>query len=151
MHMSVHDSQELLSPGERIAEGILSLLDEPDGSDKRWRAPIFRQLPKRFAENAAHDYKETYIFDGRHHANLGLLEAYGTITRNSIPLNASDDDLKDLAKNIVKEMREISRIYLKLEHAVPRMLQRAQKYEINLSSLENRNTTITGIYTRLTR
>ena len=150
MHTSVHDSQELLSLGERIAECILSLLDEPDGNDKRWRAPIFRQLPKRFAENAAHDYKETYIFEGRHHANLGLLEAYEPITRNSIPLNASDEDLKDLARNIVKEMQEISRIYLKLEHAVPRMLQRAQKYEINLSSLKNRNTTITGIYTRLT-
>lgn len=150
MHTSVHDSQELLSPGERIAEGILSLLDEPDGSDKRWRAPIFRQLPKRFAENAAHDYKETYIFEGRHHANLGLLEAYGPITKSSIALNASDDDLKDLARSIVKNMQGISRIYLKLEHAIPRMLHRAQKYEINLSSLKNRNTTITGIYTRLT-
>ena len=49
MHTSVHQPQELLSPGERIAEGILSFLNEPDCNDKRWRAPIFRQLPKRFA------------------------------------------------------------------------------------------------------
>ena len=103
MHTSIRDSQELLSPSEKIAKNILSLLDEPDGSDKRWRAHIFRQLPKRFAEIAAHDYKETYIFEGRHNANLGLLEAYGTITKNSISLNASDNDLQDLAKNIVKE------------------------------------------------
>ena len=115
MHTSVRDSQGLLSPSERIAEGILSLLDEPDGRDKRWCVPIFRQLPKRFAEIAVHDYKETYISEGRQHANLGLLEAYGQITKNSIPLNASDDDLKDLAKNIVKEMQEISWIYLNLE------------------------------------
>ncbi|MGZ0019158.1 replication endonuclease [Nitrosomonas sp. wSCUT-2] len=151
MHTSVHDSQELLlSPGERIAEGILSLLDEPDGNDKRWRAPIFRQLPKRFAGIVADDYKETYIFDGRQQANLGLLEAYGTITRNSIPLNANDSDLNDLAKNIVKEMQQISRIYQNLEYAVSRMLRRAQKYEVDLSLFEDSNITTTGIYTRLT-
>ncbi|MBV6448201.1 replication endonuclease [Nitrosomonas sp.] len=150
MHTSVRDNQELLSPGECIAEGILSFLDEPDGNDKRWRAPIFRQLPKRFAEKAAHDYKETYIFDGRQSANLDLLEAYGPITKNSIPLNASDDDLEDLARNIVKEMKEVSRIYRNLEYAASRMLHRAQKYQIDLSLFEDPNITITGIYTRLT-
>ena len=144
MHTSVHQPQELLSPGERIAEGILSLLDEPDGNDKRWRAPIFRQLPKRFAGIVAHDYKETYIFDGRQSANLDLLEAYGPITKNSIPLNASDDDLKDLARNIVKEMKEVSRIYRNLEYAASRMLQRAQKYEIDLSLFEEPNITTTA-------
>jgi hypothetical protein len=46
------------------------------------------------------------------------LKAYGPITKNSIPLNASDDDLKDLARNIVKEMQQISRIYRNLEYAV---------------------------------
>ncbi len=143
-------TQGTLSPSERMAESILSLLDEPDGNDKRWRAPIFRQLPKRFARIVAHDYKETYIFDGRQSANHGLLNAYGSITKNSIALNASDDDLKDLAKNIVKEMQQISRIYLKLEHAVSSMLYRTQKYEIDRSSLEDRDITITGIYTRLT-
>ena len=61
MHTSVHDNQELLSPGERIAKSILSLLDEPDGSDKRWRAPIFRQLPKRFAKIVADLYQESEI------------------------------------------------------------------------------------------
>ncbi|MBS0497183.1 MAG: replication endonuclease [Proteobacteria bacterium] len=150
MHTSVHQPQELLSPGERIAEGILSFLDEPDATDKRWRAPIFRQLPKRFSEKAAHDYKETYIFDGRQSANLDLLEAYGPITKNSIPLNASDDDLKDLARNIVKEMKEINRIYRNLEYAASRMLHRAQKYEIDLSLFEDSDITTTGIYTRLT-
>ncbi|SEQ46166.1 hypothetical protein [Nitrosomonas ureae] len=111
MHTSVHQPNELLCPGERVAESILSLLDEPDGNDKRWRAPIFRQLPKRFAKIVAHDYKETYIFDGRQSANHRLLNAYGSITKNSIALNASDDDLKDLAKNIAKEMQQISRIF----------------------------------------
>jgi len=150
MHTSVHQPHELLSPGERIAEGILSFLDEPDGSDQRWRAPIFRQLPKRFAGIVAYDYKETYIFEGRQHANLELLNTYGPIIRNSIPLNASDDDLKDLATNIVKEMQQISRIYRNLEYAISRMLHRAQKYEINLPSPEIPNITTTGIYTRLT-
>lgn len=150
MHTSVHHPHELLSPGERIAESILSLLDEPDGNDKRWRAPIFRQLPKRFAGIVADDYKETYIFEGRQQANFGLLEIYGTITKNSIPLNASDSDLNDLAKNIVKEMQQTSRIYQNLEYAVSRMLHRAQKYEIDLSLFEDPNITTTGIYTRLT-
>ncbi|MGZ0019255.1 replication endonuclease [Nitrosomonas sp. wSCUT-2] len=151
MHTSVHDSQELLlSLGERIAEGILSLLDEPDSNDKRWRAPIFRQLPKRFAGIVADDYKETYIFDGRQQANLGLLEAYGEISRNGIPLNASDGDLRDLARNIVKEMQQINRIYQDLEYAVSSMLKRAKKYEISLPSRDNPNISTRGIYTRLT-
>lgn len=98
MHTSVRNNdQERFTSGERIAESILELLDEPDSSDKQWRAPIFRQLPKRFAKIVAHNYKETYIFEGRQSANSGLLETYGQITRNSIPLNASDDDLQDLA------------------------------------------------------
>jgi len=75
MHTSVRGSQEPPNPSERIAESILELLDEPDGSDKRWRAPIFRRLPERIAENAAYNYKETYIFEGRHDANLHLLGA----------------------------------------------------------------------------
>lgn len=150
MHTSVRDSQELLSSGERIAEGILSLLDEPDDSDQRWRTPIFRQLPKRFTIIVAHDYKESYIFDDRQQADFGLLDAYGPIIKNSIPLNASDNDLKDLAKNIVKEMQQISRIYLKLEDAVASMIHRTEKYEIDRSSLEDRDITTTGIYTRLT-
>lgn len=151
MHTSVRSNgQERFTSGERIAESILELLDEPDSSDKRWRAPIFRQLPKRFAEIVAHDYKETYIFDGRHHANLSLLETYGPISKNSIALNASDDDLKDLAKNIVKEMQQISRIYQNLEYAVSRMLHRAQKYGISLPSQDDPNISTRGIYTRLT-
>ena len=58
MHTSVRSNQVQLTPGEQIAESILSLLDEPDSSDKRWRAPIFQRLPERFAENAAYDYKK---------------------------------------------------------------------------------------------
>lgn len=151
MHTSVRNNdQERFTSGERIAESILELLDEPDSSDKQWRAPIFRQLPKRFAKIVAHDYKETYIFEGRQSANSGLLETYGQITRNSIPLNASDDDLKDLAKNTVKEMQQTSRIYRKLEYAVSRMLHRAKKYEISLPSQDNPHISTRGIYTRLT-
>jgi hypothetical protein len=112
MHTSVHQPHELLSPGERIAEGILSLLDESDNTDKRWRAPIFRRLPKRIAENAAYNYKETYIFEGRHDANLHLLETYGKPNKHSIPLNATDDDLKALSKRIVQEIKDFSNFLL---------------------------------------
>lgn len=150
MHTSVRGSQEPLTSSEHIAESILSLLDEPDSSDKRWRAPIFQRLPERFAENAAHEYKETYIFEGRRTANQSLLKTYGQTHKNSIPLNASDDDLKELARRIVKEMLEISRIYLNLEDAVSSMLQRSQKYTINLPSLDDPNVTVKSIYTRLT-
>ncbi|MBY0483528.1 hypothetical protein [Nitrosomonas sp.] len=84
MHTSVRGSQKLLTPGEQIAESILSLLDEPDSNDKRWCASIFQRLPERFAENAAHDYKETYIFEGRRNAKQGLLKAYGKPSKHSI-------------------------------------------------------------------
>ena len=112
MHTSVRGSQELLTPGEQIAESILSLLDEPDSSDKRWRAPIFQRLPERFAENAAHEYKETYIFEGRRNANLSLLQTYGESTKHSIPLNATDDDLKALSMRIVAGIKDFSNFLL---------------------------------------
>jgi replication gene A protein len=150
MHTSVPSSGEQLTPGELIAEGILELLDEPDASDRHWRAPLFSQLPKRFAKVVAYDYKETYIFEGRRNANLALLEEYGQITANSIPLDANDNDLQALAKRIVREMQSISRIYQNLEHAVSRLLQRAKKYEVNLPALDNPNITLRGLYTRLT-
>jgi len=150
MHTSVRDSGKLLTPGEHIAESILELLDEPDDSDRQWRSPLFSQLPKRFAKATALEYKETYIFEGRRSANIALLEQYGEITTNSISLDATDNDLKELARRIVSEMQSISRIYQNLEHAVPRLLQRAKKYEINLTVLGDPNITITGCYTRLT-
>ncbi|MDR4513653.1 hypothetical protein [Nitrosomonas sp.] len=75
MHTSVRSSGKLLAPSELIAETILELLDEPDASDRYWRAWIFSQLPARFAEEVAYAYKETYIFDGRQKANLSLLDA----------------------------------------------------------------------------
>jgi len=53
MYTSERGNGKYLNPSEFIAEDILALLDEPDSSDKQWREPIFRQLPKRFAENAA--------------------------------------------------------------------------------------------------
>jgi replication gene A protein len=150
MHTSELSCGEQLTPGELIAEDILELLDEPDASDRHWRAPLFSQLPKRFAKATALEYKETYIFEGRRNANLSLLEEYGQITANSIPLDASDNDLQALAKRIVREMQSISRIYQNLEDAVSRMLQRAQKYAVNLPTLDNPNITIKGLYTRLT-
>lgn len=112
MHTSVRGGQELLIPGEQIAESILSLLDEPDSSDKRWRASLFQRLPERFAENAAYDYKETYIFEGRRNANLSLLETYGKPAKHNIPLNATDDDLKALSKRIVAEFKDFSNFLL---------------------------------------
>jgi replication gene A protein len=150
MHIPELSCGEQLTPGELIAEDILELLDEPDVSDRHWRAPLFSQLPKRFAKAVAYDYKETYIFEGRRNANLSLLEAYGQITLNSIPLDASDNDLQALAKRIVREMQSISRIYQNLEDTVSRLLQRAQKYEVSLAALDDPNITIRGLYTRLT-
>ncbi len=150
MHTSVRDSGKWLAPGELIAENILELLDEPDDSDRQWRSPLFSQLPKRFAKATALEYKETYIFEGRFNANRALLEQYGEITKNSIPLDATDNDLLELAKRIVIEMKSISRIYLSLEHAVSSLLQRAQKYEVNMPTLDDPNITSVGLYTRLT-
>ena len=150
MRTSVHHSLELLSPGERIAEGILSLLDEPDGRDKRWRATIFQQLPERLSENAAYHYKETYIFEGRQNANLFLLRIFGKPTKNSIPLNATDDDLQALSKHIVLEIKAFSNCLLNRADKVASLLHYAQKYEIKLPSMDDSNITVKGIYTRLT-
>jgi len=150
MHTSVRGSQEQQAPGERIAESILELLDEPDSSDKRWRAPIFRQLPVRFAETAAYDYKETYIFEGRRIANLFLLETYGKPTKHTIPLNATDDDLKGLSKRIIQEIKDFSNFLLNSVNRVASLKQYAQKFGLNLQILDNLAITQKGIYTRLT-
>lgn len=150
MHTSIRDSGKLLTPSEYIAESILERLDEPDDSDQQWRSSLFQQLPKRFAKATALEYKETYIFEGRRSANIALLEQCGEVTTNSIPLDATDNDLKEVAKRIVSEMQSISRIYRNLEHAIPRLLQRAKKYAISLTVLDDPNITITGCYTRLT-
>ncbi len=150
MHTSVRGSQEPLTPSERIAESILNLLDEPDCSDKHWRAPIFRRLPESIAENAAYNYKETYIFEGRHDANLHLLETFGKSTKHSIPLNATDDDLQALSKRIVQEIKSFSNCLLNRSDKVVSLLHYAQKYDVNLSSLDNPAITPKGLFTRLT-
>ena len=150
MHTSVRDSQEPQTSGERIAESILNLLDEPDGSDKRWRASIFRQLPKRIAESAAYDYKETYIFEGRRNANHSLLQTFGKSTKHSIPLNATDDDLQALSKRIVQETKSFSNWLLNRADKVISLLHFAQKFTVSLPSLDDPNITVEGIYARLT-
>ena len=148
MHTSVHSERGLVSPGEAVAEAILELLDEPDNSDKRWRAGIFCNLPRRFAKATAHEYKENYIFEGRRSANLVLLGQHEQF--RNIPLDSTDDDLKEQAKNIVREMQSISRIYLNLQYAMSRLLQRAQKYGVSLPARDGPNITSNGIYARLT-
>lgn len=150
MHTSVRCSGRLLTPSELIAETVLELLDEPDASDRNWRLPIFRQLPERIAENAAYDYKETYIFDGRRDANLFLLETFGIPTKHSIPLNASDDDLKALAKRIVQEIKSFSNCLYNQPSKINSLLRFAQKYEVKLPALDSLKFTAIGIYTRLT-
>lgn len=150
MHTSVRCSGRLPTPSELIAETILELLDEPDASDRNWRLPIFRQLPERIAENAAYDYKETYIFDGRRDANLFLLEIFGTPTKHSIPLNASDDDLKALAKRIAQEIKSFNNCLLNQSSKIDSLLRFAQKYVVKLPALDKPKFTEIGIYTRLT-
>lgn len=150
MHTSVHNSQELLSSGERIAEGVLSLLDEPDRSDQKWRAPFFHQLPKRLAKCAAEKYKETYIFDGRRGANLFLLENFEKPTRFGISLNASDNDLQALSQRIVREIKSVNNFLLNQASKIGSLLHHAQKYGVALPSLSSPNITAKGIYTRLT-
>ncbi|SER83311.1 Bacteriophage replication gene A protein (GPA) [Nitrosomonas sp. Nm51] len=150
MHTSVRCSGRLLTPSELIAEAILEFLDEPDTSDRHWRLPIFRQMPKRIAENAANDYKETYIFDGRRDANLFLLNTFGRPTKYSIPLNASDDDLQALAKRIVQEIKNFHNVLLNQKSKIASLLHFAQKYAVRLPDLDDPNKTEKGIYGRLT-
>ncbi|MCW5608914.1 MAG: replication endonuclease [Nitrosomonas sp.] len=150
MYTSVRCSGKLLTSSELIAETVLELLDESDTRDRNWRLPIFRQLPERIAENAAHDYKETYIFDGRRNANLFLLETFGRPTKHGIPLNATDDDLKALSKRIAQEIKSFNNCLLNQSSKIDSLLRFAQKYEIKLPALDDPNITAKGIYTRLT-
>ncbi len=150
MDTSIPDKRELIAPGEVIAERILDLLDEPDESDRAWRAKIFRQLPKRFARFVAEEYKENYIFDGRRKANLKLLDHYERCAQGDIPLDASEDDLAAMAKRLAHEFRQIAWLYPDNEEAVIRLWKHAKQIGVRPPSPDDPKITIKGTLARLT-
>lgn len=112
MHTSVSNKRELVAPGEIIVEGILDMLDEPDETDKLWRAGIFRQFPRRFAKAIAYEYQENYFFEGRERANLKLLDHFEqSCAYGEIPLHTIDTELEAMAKRIAREFRQTLWLY----------------------------------------
>lgn len=151
MHTSVSNKRELVAPGEVIAEGILDMLDEPDETDKLWRAGIFRQFPRRFAKAIAYEYQENYIFDGRESANLKLLDHFEqSCAYGEIPLHAIDTELEAMAKRIAREFRQTLWLYDDVEQAVIRLWKQAKRIGVRPPSLDNPNITIKGALARLT-
>ncbi|MES1981809.1 MAG: replication endonuclease [Pseudomonadota bacterium] len=150
MHTSAPDPRELIAPGEITAERILNMLDEPDEADRLWRAPIFRQLPRRFAQSVAHEYQENYIFAGRTQANLKLLEHSKRCDHGQIPLNSSDADLEALSKRLAREFRQLACLYHDIEQTVISLWKRAQRIGVRPPCPENRNISIQGTLARLT-
>ncbi len=149
MHTSVRFKNNLISAGGLAAENILADLDEDDEMDKRWRASIFPQLPKRFARAIAFEYKENYIFDGRRAANLNLLTHSEQFNQYRIPLDSTDSDLKDLAKQITKNMQCVSQLYPNLTEILDRLLKRAEHFGVRVPMISD-TVTPQGIYYRLT-
>jgi Bacteriophage replication gene A protein (GPA) len=150
MDTSIPDKRELIAPGEVIAERVLDMLDEPDGTDRAWRAKIFRQLPKRFAERVAHEYLENYIFDGRRTANLKLLEHFERCAQGDIPLDASNADFEAMAKRIARDFRQIAWLYEDVDQAVIRLWKRAKQIGVRPPSPDDPRITIKGTLARLT-
>lgn len=149
MHTSIHDTRDLIAPGEVIAERILDMLDEPDETDRIWRAKIFRGLPRRFAKHVAHEYQENYIFDGRHAANLKLLGHFERCAHGDIPLDANEDELQALAKRIALDFRQTAWLLDDTE-AVIRLWKRAEQIGVRPPSPDNQKITIKGALARLT-
>lgn len=150
MDTSIPDKRELIAPGEVIAERILDMLDEPDDSDRAWRANIFKQLPKRFAKVVANEYQESYIFDGRRKANLQLLDHYERCARGQIPLDASDADLEAMAKRTAHDFRQLACLHDEIDQSVISLWKRAKQIGVRPPSPDDPKITIKGALARLT-
>lgn len=148
MHTSVRFKNNLISAGVLAAENILANLDEDDEMDKRWRASIFLELPKRFAQTIASEYKENYIFDGRKAANLSLLTHSEQFSQSCIPLDSTDSDLKDLAKYLARKLQCVSRLYQDPAVIFDRLLEYAEIYGIRVPAISE-TVTLQGICYRL--
>ena len=148
MQTSARYLQSVVSPGESTAENILALLDENNLSDKRWRASIFRFLPKCFARTIALEYKENYIFEGRRQANLTLLTHDEQFKQCGIPLDATDNDLAILAKHCIREMQCLRKLYRSPETLLEQLINRAKKYGIRTPVVNHTSITLHGACNR---
>jgi hypothetical protein len=90
-----------LTPAERLCWH----LDGPDGADRKWRGPILRRFPSRFALVLAERYRERCESLGRREGNLLLLSASEWLGQGPLPLSASDDELVKRAEDMADRCR----------------------------------------------
>lgn len=96
-----HEAAQLRIPpqpfGISAAEASVWEMDGPDGADRPWRSPLLRRLPDELAGPIAKRYRRTWEQIGRAAANTELRESTEGVTRSSVRLSASDQEIRDKA------------------------------------------------------
>jgi hypothetical protein len=146
-----NDIRNLYAPGAVEAEQVLNMLHErePDYKDQEWRAKIFREFPRRFANKIAREYEEIYLFENRRKANLYLLDHWERAQKWKIPLTVNEYELEQLSKKYAYEMRQTGSLIYDDVEAVVRLWRLAEGYGIKPPSLYDPNITPSGILRRL--
>jgi hypothetical protein len=97
-------SKQVLKPPEHIkgAERQLWPISSPDGSDRRYREKMFRQLPYRYHYKIANQYQSIYEKEGLRNANLYLLDLQDLFTPEIVELGTSTDAVNKFAEKMAK-------------------------------------------------
>ena len=134
--------------GPTMAERLVWDIGTPDGADRLYRRALFRRLPDPFALALARTYRETYDAKGLATANREAAILADRLTRNTLRLAASDEELVLFATRRAAECRlAVARIKDPLEgfQAACRLAQGAGV----IPPLLGRYTTLRGATQRL--
>jgi len=89
------------------AEALTWDLDGPDGADRWFRHGFFRNLPRRLAVPIANTYRRRYETQSRQLANRFLLDVSELKKQCPVPFDASDQDIRQLAKRKADACRDL--------------------------------------------
>ncbi len=104
--------RELLEPAVLIGErALLNVFDlEPDDTAFHQRVKTFAPLTPNLARAFAASYEARVVFDGRRAADAFLLETKRRFDKLPLPLKATDDDIRALAKRLAADNRQTARV-----------------------------------------
>ena len=96
-----------LITGPNAVERQLWNITNPDGADRVFRRPLLQSLPRAFAEAVGATYEATYQEHGLAAANREWQQIQENLTRNTIRLAASDEEIRTTAKRTARECWQV--------------------------------------------
>ena len=119
-----------------------------DKADIAFRENIFRKLPDRIIRPIGQQYQSTYKKLGRRDANLMLLDIDSKLTKETIRLSSSDDDLVQYAKLRAKACSRIRAQYSTLKKAYDAICCVVRRFDLEPIKL-GRKFSLTGAVGRM--